>query len=43
MDFALERIDNIAAIAGLQVLLQSLQRHAQDIAVVELGPNALLP
>ncbi len=42
MDFGLQRIQNIALTAALQIILQPLQGHADHIAVVEPRTDARL-
>ena len=42
MDFGLQRIQNTAVTATLDVILEPLQSHADHVAVVEPRPDARL-
>ncbi len=42
MDFVLERTQDLAIAATLEIVFQPLKGHAHDIAVVEPGSNARL-
>ena len=42
VDFLLQRIEDVVIAAGLDVIFQPLQRHTNDIAVMQPGSYARL-